>query len=615
MEAGFGCESDEELALVSLRVAEEITGSAFGFIGEIGQDGLLHELAISDPGGDAGSRSDHTGHGRAPDNFGIAQLYERVLTGEVPFLTNDPVSQTAMIGTPPGHSRLTSFLGVPLVYTGKTIGVIALVNREGGYREEDLTTVKTLAPVFVETLFKCRTERALQESEARANSSASKLKQFLEFIPNPVWIAHDPKCRVITGNRAGAQLLGIEPGRNISRSAAPEEKVPDLKVCRDGRELAPEEMPLQHAVRHGKPVDEVEMDIALPDGKVVRMLGAATPLFDEAGNVSGGIGAYMDITERKSMEEQLLHAKLEWEKTFDGVPDLIAVLDPQHRFVRANRAMAEKIGTQPGQCVGRFCFTCMQGTDHPVDSCPNARTLRDGREHLEEVHDAMLGGDFLVTTSPLFDEHGEIIATVHVARDITRVRESERLIRESEQRLNRAQRIAHLGSWELDQIDNTLTWSDEVFRIFGLEPQAFVPTSTDFFTLVHAADRERVERVHAESLRDEGGNYEIEHRIVRRNTGEIRYVLQRFEHLRDEAGRVLRSSGMVHDITDRKLAEEEITVLNSRLQYPRAVLCQPGTGTFQPGPGAVRLHHFPRSSGAPAHRVQFRPAAQSPLPG
>lgn len=132
--------------------------------------------------------------------------------------------------------------------------------------------------------------------------------------------------------------------------------------------------------------------------------------------------------ERKQAAEALLRAKEEWERTFDSVPDLIAILDNHHRIVRANRAMSERLGVASGQCAGLNCFTCVHGTDRPPDFCPHTRTLVDGQEHVAEVHEDRLGGDFLVSTTPLRDEHGRMIGSAHVARDITERKRTEERI-------------------------------------------------------------------------------------------------------------------------------------------------------------------------------------------
>ena len=100
-----------------------------------------------------------------------------------------------------------------------------------------------------------------------------------------------------------------------------------------------------------------------------------------------------------------------------------------------------------------------------------------------------------------------------------------------------------------------MIWSDEVYRVFGLTPQEFGATYEAFLDAVHPDDRAAVDAAYSGSLREGRDNYEIEHRIVRRDTGEIRVVLEKCEHKRDASGRIIRSIGMVHDITEAKKAE------------------------------------------------------------
>jgi len=264
-----------------------------------------------------------------------------------------------------------------------------------------------------------------------------------------------------------------------------------------------------------------------------------------------------DVTERKRAEAAIVRVKEEWERTFDSVPDLIGILDKDHRIVRANRTMAEKLGISSDKCVGLQCFACVHGTSGPPESCPHTLTMNDGKEHSAELHEDSLGGDFLVTTTPMFDETGRMTGTVHVARDITERKRMEESLIQNENRLKRAQEIAHLGSWELDLVNNVLTWSDEVYRIFGLQPQEFEATYEAFLEAVHPDDRSAVNEAYSGSVREGEDSYEIEHRIIRKTTGEVRIVHEKCEHIRDESGTIIRSVGMVHDITGRKKMEEE----------------------------------------------------------
>ena len=157
-----------------------------------------------------------------------------------------------------------------------------------------------------------------------------------------------------------------------------------------------------------------------------------------------------------------------------------------------------------------------------------------------------------LTASIIRSDDGKPLSFLGMIEDITDRKRAEEALRKSEERLRKSEEIAGLGSWELDVVENILTWSDEVYRIFGLQPQEFGATYEAFLERVHPDDRKAVDEAYSASLKEGRDTYEIEHRVVRKSTGEIRYVHEKCEHLRDETGRIVRSVGMVHDITERK---------------------------------------------------------------
>ena len=170
-----------------------------------------------------------------------------------------------------------------------------------------------------------------------------------------------------------------------------------------------------------------------------------------------------------------------------------------------------------------------------------------------------------------------------VAWEIAERKRGEEALQESEARLNRSEEIAHLGSWELDLGKNRLTWSDEVYHIFGLQPQEFEATYDAFLERVHPDDRAAVDMAYLGSLREGKDGYEIEHRIVRRATGEIRWVHEKCQHLTDATGRVIRSLGMVLDITERNRAEEDLRKSEARYRSYIEVTGQLGWTTNADG--------------------------------
>ncbi|MCL4316429.1 MAG: EAL domain-containing protein, partial [Gammaproteobacteria bacterium] len=134
----------------------------------------------------------------------------------------------------------------------------------------------------------------------------------------------------------------------------------------------------------------------------------------------------------------------------------------------------------------------------------------------------------------------------------------------SEARLNEAQRLARLGSWELDIAKNDLKWSDEIYRIFELEPAQFAASYAAFLDMVHPDDRERVNRAYTESVRNRIP-YDIVHRLRMRD-GRVKYVHERCETFYDGEGRPLRSLGTVQDITEHKQAEDALFREKERAQ-------------------------------------------------
>lgn len=151
------------------------------------------------------------------------------------------------------------------------------------------------------------------------------------------------------------------------------------------------------------------------------------------------------------------------------------------------------------------------------------------------------------------------------------VKEKTRNLQQSEERHNRSQEIAHVGTWDWDIKEGVFYWSDETFRMFGLAPQQFQPGYGDFIKYIHKEDLKRVDQAVQLALGSPDIEYHIDHRIVRAS-GEERIVEELGEIIRDADGMPVRMIGVIHDITERMQAErmknEFVSTISHELRTP-----------------------------------------------
>jgi len=147
---------------------------------------------------------------------------------------------------------------------------------------------------------------------------------------------------------------------------------------------------------------------------------------------------------------------------------------------------------------------------------------------------------------------------------LSQQREAELALRESEARLREAQRLTHIGNWELDLATGALHWSDEIFRIFEIDPKQFGASFDAFLATVHPADRDKVNAAYRESV-ERHTIFEVTHRLLFPD-GRIRHVRERGETRYGDDGTPQISIGTVQDVTEQVLAEQEIRALNDSLE-------------------------------------------------
>jgi PAS domain S-box-containing protein len=411
-------------------------------------------------------------------------------------------------------------------------------------------------------------ETALAESERRQREitrllelDQARLAAILRHLPVGVWIV-DEQGRLMGSNPEAERIWAGEVPLD-----SPADYLNYVSWLPGSEELlSPEEYPITAALRTGEPVQPLELNIRRFDGSQGAVLASAVPIRDGKGGLIGVVAVNVDITERKQAEAHINDLLSLNEKILNHSSIGILTYKVSGQCVFANEKIASIVGTSVAELLKQNFSTIESWKKSGLYDLVQQAIATQAPATADIHHISTFGKDLWMTVHCItFRSKSEDHVLLSIS-DITERKQVEQALRESEQRLKRAQEIAHLGSWELDLIDNRLTWSDEVYRIFGLQPLEFGASYEAFLVTVHPEDRAAVDNAYSSSIREGRDTYQIEHRVVRHSNGEVRIVHEKCEHFRDQSGQIIRSIGMVHDITERKQAEQALQESETRFR-------------------------------------------------
>ncbi|MDQ1276703.1 MAG: hypothetical protein QG610_2281, partial [Euryarchaeota archaeon] len=316
---------------------------------------------------------------------------------------------------------------------------------------------------------------ALRESEKNERARSDELAAVLDAVPVAVYTTHDPQALKITGNRLSYEWLRVPVGTNLSISAPEGEKPEFFKLFKNGVEIPPEKMPSQMAAA-GIEVNDCELDIVSANGEIRHVLGNARPLRDENGNLRGSVSAFIDITERKKVEEALRLSNIYNRSLIEASLDPLVTIGHNGKITDVNNATEQVTGYSRKDLIGTdfsYYFTepekARKGYQHAfmhgeVSDYSLEIQHRDG--HITSV---------LYNASVYKDENGEIIGVFAAARDIT-------------ERKRREANLAFLA--EIDEDFARLTSMDEIMQTVGEKVGKYLNVKT--FSVCEVDDHEGV---------------------------------------------------------------------------------------------------------------------------
>ena len=420
-------ESPYDVAKICLEVAEELTDSKSGFIGEINPNGRFDTIAISDPGW-AECIMPQTKAVKSIVNMEIRGYWARALKTGKSVIVNDPKSDPERLGEPEGHPPINSFLAVPLNQDDETIGMIALANKKSDYNSEDLYAIETLSVSFLEALERKKTEIELLKNEERFRAVAeSAVDAIVTTGVHGIIKYFNQSLEEIFGYHkeelTGKSLTILMPERYREKYLQELEK---FKESGEHRLIG------KTVVTTGLKKDGTEFpfEMSLASWK--------------SGEITFFTSIIRDLSEKKEAEAALVESEQRLADLIDFLPDATFAIDGNGRVISWNRATEEITGVKTEEIMGKGNYEyaipfygirrpiLVDMVNLPEEKINNQYRIPERKgEVLTAETDVTLKGEKRTVWAkavPLYDSKGNFAGAIEAVRDITEMKESRRKI-------------------------------------------------------------------------------------------------------------------------------------------------------------------------------------------
>jgi len=392
--------------------------------------------------------------------------------------------------------------------------------------------------------------RFYSESEERYRSLIQKVRTAI--------VLHDCQGRILDSNPLAQELLGLSAEQLAGRTLID----PEWHFLReDGSVLPVAEYPASLVLSSRQPLRDYVSGISRPGRDAVTwVLVNAEPECADDGEITQVIVSFVDITDRKRVEDVLYEAQQEFRALIENSPDIIARYDRDCRRTYVNPTYLQVAGLSEQELLAT---SPAERSPLPAASAELIqkllrRVLESGVAEFIDIIWPKAGNIdcwFNIYAFPEFDREGRVVSVMTVSRDITVRKHTEDELTRMSERLFLATNAAQIGIWDWDIPKNALSWDDSMYRLYGIQKGDFGGAYEAWARTIHPQDSAHTEGEIQAALRGER-EYGPEFRIIRPD-GTIRYIKADSQTFRDADGKPLRMIGTNIDITERKQAEAE----------------------------------------------------------
>jgi PAS domain S-box-containing protein len=438
---------------------------------------------------------------------------------------------------------IQSLLSVPLIINNKLFGFVGLdaVKAPRAWDADTILLIKMMGDIISNALMRKNTEIVVQQIERRNRA-------LIENAPDGI-ILLDENGNIIFGSPSAARIFGYE--------------VEEIFGVRSRDLVHPDDHPIiseiqTHYLETPSAVLERTYRVRHKDGSYRWIDAVYTNLLEQPG-VNALVINFRDISEQKTAAEAVLQSESRFSTIFDSSPVGISITRlSDNRIIDVNRAWLADWGYERKKVIGHTTF------EFGLWAFPN-----DRERLMDEVNSKLRVLDFETVFHNKSGEKRNVVLSVEKVTineeptiliqvfDITDRKLAAEMLQKSQESLEIAQSIAHLGSWELNpnRLDG-MFWSSEMYRLFNRDPEQGVPDLEEFLTLVHPNDRQVLLDAQQAAI-ESGSLVHVEYRAFPIE-GELRYFKAGLQSVRDEHGQFLHMSGTVLDVTDSHMLELEL---------------------------------------------------------
>ncbi len=446
------------------------------------------------------------------------------------------------------YDENTSFVYISIIFIISLTGLIYVNAKKINQLERENNILQKQHKEQTLEIEKLTAELKLEVEEKEYYQKSNKrndalFKTFINYSPTLAWI-NSSEHKFVYTNQNFADFIGESSTELLGKTLG--------EVFTE--QMAQKYIENNQLVLEKSTVLETVESAILSDNTIGEFLVYKFLLPEEVGeNLVGGVG--INITEMRRTEKSLKISESTLQAIVQNVPEYILFLDEYGIIMFINRPIS---GFSIEQIIGSQINNYIQGESQENLTNYIAEVFTTGEDITLEIRGLSKNnkiGDYMVKIAPM-RPNGKIESVIMIATDMSDYKRTEKALKYNEINLKQAQQIAHIGSWEFDLMREKSIWSEELYQIYGLEPNKPTPKYSEMDKYIHPDDlllyqNEVVEK--AQSFQ----NFEVDLRIVRPG-GEIRYVELRGETIYNEQGRPTQLIGTTLDISERKKIELEL---------------------------------------------------------